>query len=206
MNDNGTTVPDIIGTVRGYRSWRLHYGHLTAVFQPYIWTSGVNTSMCEYNLRHHSHPGCTIPASCTCGFYSLYVPENHPGRINGVVENHGAISLHTDGMRAEKSRVVALCVRDRAQREALREHYPDVQLFRLRAHMYRKFPPAKEVCGVKIPQHRVRRGLLPSALGLLFGWFWIIFLNTTVSSPSWTMAIPVALLTVMTAFVLSVFA
>jgi hypothetical protein len=163
-------TPDVAGTVRGYRSWRLMPGGvLHSTVRAADWTPGVNTATCterprviEYdgNLRVRRvrlltgvQPGHDQPVpvmSCTCGLYAVTNPDSdqvHRG-VQGVVELWGGIVEHesNDVVRASKAQIVALCMSrwDYPARDirAVKANYPDVQFFGSMEKMLAAFPPA----------------------------------------------------------------
>ena len=59
-------------------------------------------------LSEHDFSECT-----SCGFYAYYDDEarwSTPGPISGVIEGYGTVHCGTHGFRAEKAKIVALCV------------------------------------------------------------------------------------------------
>lgn len=111
--------PDFaVGTVRGIRKWNvLNNGTLRAV--SYVttssggtWQDGQNTAVCfmekmsnKLGVRH----GPVASPRCTCGFYAYYDGTIYaPGRITGIIEGYGHVTVGTKGFRCEKAIIRAL--------------------------------------------------------------------------------------------------
>lgn len=156
-------APDIIGSVRGYRYWRLSNGYLTAITHGYIWYDGLNyAKRCGLHSREFwftDHIGPPELHGCRCGFYSKFQPFIPPERELpfGVVENEGDICLHDTGMRAERARIAALCHSDLYTREVLRKSYPHARIYDSAKEMWRDFPQTDEICEVPTGKYKTPR-------------------------------------------------
>jgi hypothetical protein len=156
-------TPDVIGTVRAYRSWDLTpSGMLDAKTYSYPWKPGVNEATCDRDIPvftseppfvlHFNRPRHQVPGEeCSCGFYACTDPHSpalYRAGVSGVVEMSGGIVEHelNTVIRAGKARITALCMpRDRfseKETDQVRAQYPGVPVFRDRTAMLRKFPPA----------------------------------------------------------------
>lgn len=152
--------PDLIGRVRGYRSWELKEdGLLHAIaWGDFAWSEGTVTGHCAESARAflwqgeewgdvpHSHDGC--------GLHAYWLPRaTHPTKrtIMGVVESWGGMILYDDTFRAHYSRIVALCVTYGKARRTIAKNYPHIKLYRSMIKMHHDYPPEREVCGVTIP-------------------------------------------------------
>jgi hypothetical protein len=120
-------IPDVLGTVRGYRWWTLPAPPLWdnparsgPSWQPGLlrgmqafWEPGENTAACRAGTASN-HPDADIPVeSCGCGFWAYWKPQPHDLSrsalpVFGVVEGYGAVLLGTKGFRAARARIVAL--------------------------------------------------------------------------------------------------
>ena len=122
-SENFDVRPFAAGTVRGIRSFRRGLGYcgcsdcekrgLRAVSADYTWMPGENVAECQpvwpLERPHEQVAG----AGCTCGFYAyLAASDQHvqqgTGRVVGIVEGYGVVTVGSRGFRAEKARVVAL--------------------------------------------------------------------------------------------------
>ena len=158
-------APDIIGSVRGYRYWRLSNGFLTAITRGDVWHDGLNYAKLNCGL-HSSREflltdriGPPELLSCQCGFYSKFQPFIPPERKLpfGVVENEGDICLHDKGMRAERARIAALYHSDLYTREVLRKSYPHAAIYDSAKEMWRDFPQTDEICEVPTGKYKTPR-------------------------------------------------
>lgn len=147
------TTPDIIGTVRGYRFWRmLRDDQLSSIAQDFAWQPGINVA--EHLPRSSTyqpwqpnshHP----PGLCdSCGFYSMYQPIRAQFSATGVIENEGEITLHETGLRSERARIVAIHHRKHSTREQLQRRYPEARVYASRRKMLHDFPQVDDICGV----------------------------------------------------------
>jgi hypothetical protein len=160
-------IPDINGTVRGYRSWTMHKGALEPVVTNIgAWKDGVNHATCP-SISAHQVAGEKVPVwGCTCGFYATYSPWEIPGnvvrpfsRVTGIVECSGGIVLGDEtGFRAQKARITALYLpRWRVlSRRRLKRTYPGVKLYSFKLRMLRQHRLAGSIAGTEIPR-TVRR-------------------------------------------------
>lgn len=118
-------VPDVFGTVRGYRWWSmsappLHESpaHADRVWPSRVlqgtrdlWLPGENVAKC---LANGAHDPSLIPLeNCGCGFWAYWRLQSHDigaGSLPvcGVVEGYGAVLIGEKGFRAAKARIVAL--------------------------------------------------------------------------------------------------
>lgn len=142
-----TVIPDVVGEVRGYRTWDLlGGGMLDSHTRGYVWHNGVNFAVCPYfPFRDHAVPDML----CGCGLYSASTPHHPqiPFGVFGVVECSGGIVQHETGIqRSEKARVAALWLDpvklNRVQRQKLRRNYPGTRMYTFRWRMIRAYPPA----------------------------------------------------------------
>lgn len=98
---------------------------LTSIATPHRWEGDQELARCDKSLkslrRFMAHnDGCISPhhhapmLGCTCGIYGWYELRNalieHTGMVVGVTENSGRVLLGTMGYRAEKSRIIAVCI------------------------------------------------------------------------------------------------
>lgn len=123
---NQRIIPDVAGTVRGYRVWYLTGGlNLMSTGQNHYWFSGrEETARCMSGGYLHGGgiaPKIIPSMRCMCGLYSVTHPDHLPLAIGtsfpvvGVVESWGSIIEHERNgvMRAEYARIVALACLDR---------------------------------------------------------------------------------------------
>lgn len=121
------------GVVRGVRSWKVNSdGILCGIYYQTVWKPGENKARCfrsvpavasmislgmhdllEVLLAQRESKHSAAEPSCSCGFYA-YTSESidYPKReiFSGVIEGYGKCVLGTHGFRAQKARIVALCI------------------------------------------------------------------------------------------------
>jgi hypothetical protein len=131
-----TPVEPIVGSVRGFRWWRLSgAAQLLSPWRgPVSWKAGENEAAClarrgmfGWRTSRTPHPqGCPATA-CECGFYGLHsLPElnedldraiweidtatsgGHHGLVLGVAAGYGRVLIGTQGWRARFGRILAL--------------------------------------------------------------------------------------------------
>lgn len=120
-------IPDVYGTVRGYRWWTLAAPPLhedpsraDETWPPGLlrgmqdaWVPGENTAVCRAGGRHSF---AEIPSlDCGCGFWAYWrlqehrQVQDHGGLpVCGVIEGYGAVMTGTKGFRAARARIIAL--------------------------------------------------------------------------------------------------
>lgn len=155
------TTPDIVGTVRAYRTWRL--GRLKAedltdsVFlmpitnkSPSAWLSREARALCIICRQD-------VPRfACTCGLYASTDPRStaipsFSKYVHGVIECSGGIVYMKKNhvIRAEKAHIVALSMPPSRFKKttiaAVQSTYPWVRIFRSRREMIREYPPQETV-------------------------------------------------------------
>lgn len=122
----------VASTLRGYRSWKLstdRRNKLYAVSMDTEWESKNIIADCVGNQSVWWTSGdqhSDVPlATCTCGIYGWYEPENalslHTGAVVGVVEFSGRILMGSVGFRAEKARIVGIAPGSRGDWAAVRK-------------------------------------------------------------------------------------
>jgi len=115
---DSTLVP---GSLRGYRRWTIKAERplgvgLHSIGRTYHWPSASIEATC-LNSKPHPSPG----KDCTCGVYACHSPYDEQVRpvvvtarpensVFGVIAASGDIELGHRGFRAQKARIVALCV------------------------------------------------------------------------------------------------
>jgi hypothetical protein len=106
----GTSAPDLITPVIGFRQWRLRGDELWSFQTDEQWGHGVHTAQCPLHAHHAPANGCS------CGIYAWYSPTPRGASaltaalVGGAVALWGQIELHAHGMRAEHAVVVALAL------------------------------------------------------------------------------------------------
>lgn len=134
-------MPDLIQPVIGYRAWRIQNGKLRSLGAGDTeWTPGLNVATCPGldlaqraswaglwspyveeppdppKSEKHDAPG----HACGCGLYAYHDPQNVRGGFDNADVVFGAIAVwgrteaHRSGVRAEKAKIVALAIPDRA--------------------------------------------------------------------------------------------
>lgn len=74
----GSTVPDLITAVVGYRQWRVDGDRLLPLWKGDVpWHPGQNHAVCRGSLRHAEIPG----PDCTCGLHARYHLEFGGGAL-----------------------------------------------------------------------------------------------------------------------------
>ena len=135
-SDDPPIVEPIVGSVRGYRWWRLSDdAELLSPWRgPIRWRSGENEATClarrgmfGWRTAKTPHPrGCPATA-CECGFYALHrLPERNDGvgraiweidtstsgghhrLVLGIVAGYGRVLIGTAGWRSHFARILAL--------------------------------------------------------------------------------------------------
>lgn len=107
--------PLVAGTIHGFRHFEVRPGSLylrSPLRTGYRWKPEENTASCgDYGwlARHH-----VAEQFCECGFYAYRYPwfsaYGSPRRAMGVIEAYGRVSVGRRGFRAEKARLVAVCI------------------------------------------------------------------------------------------------
>lgn len=161
-------IPDVIGTVRGYRAWKLTRDGqlLAAVHRDFLWKNGLNVARCVLTSWH----GHVIPQiGCKCGFWACAEPRGTQinGTVFGVIDMSGGIVEHEKNtvVRSAKARIVAVCmprlVYGKKLTAAVRRNYPDVRIFQTRVALLRAYPP---VLTERQEKSRSRRRMLIGGL------------------------------------------
>lgn len=124
LQDAGFTAPDVIGTVEGWRAWRVSsevpkYGNvpkLVSASFPYFWAPRQRArAECKHCTSTDPTEPDAIPGThCTCGFYSAkslthllsmdyhrYDPASGYVCVVGQLANWGRVIEGTQGWRAE---------------------------------------------------------------------------------------------------------
>lgn len=108
---------------------------------------GVDAELLE--MLEKASPIHRVPeVKCTCGFYAYYTPQALqyalPGTVFGVIEAEGRVQMGTRGFRAERACIKALVVSRRRGRRrhvaAMRQRYPDVEIFPSKRALLRAYP------------------------------------------------------------------
>lgn len=155
----------VAGVFRGARSFRINKdGFLTGVVYHQVWTPGENIAVCrntptQYISYYAAASVLDQPVAlpdghgmdaCRHGFYAYAENSNDyhaEGYVSGVIEGYGKeVMLGTRGFRADKARIVALCVsevrlteRDRVALVSV--NYPDIPMFNTFDQMVAEYPP-----------------------------------------------------------------
>lgn len=162
--------------LRGYRMWHLRGGELCATSVLHgSWEAGELTAACRrlvfapVDAQRHEAPD----AACNCGIYGWYRPTEarlHHGAVFGVIEAAGRVLLGDFGFRAERARILALCVPEewsdtpaRAVAFAQQWERKGVRVFGSREALLAEFQPedVTELLGHPIPDPDA---VVPSAL------------------------------------------
>ena len=171
-------IPDIIGTVRGYKDMTINpAGQLRSSGFNIVWRQkGPMTAECMRvnhggkitrevvtgSLRQDDGPAHPAPdKDCWCGFYAWYDPfppgearsmYSQGNMVLAVVEATGEIIPCQLGMRAEKMQVIAACVHPWATwgPECLTSEGLDwdIPVFGTVEELAARFPPRDDVSGV----------------------------------------------------------
>jgi hypothetical protein len=150
---SGKEVPLVPGGLRGYREWTVTADGLRAVNFGYIWGPGVNVARCMGRwitpgppMRHEAPD-----AGCACGLYARYELVGCSLNATGVIEASGRVILGTRGFRAEKAKIVALCIEDDVYKHPPWD--PSIQVFDRIPDMLEAFPPqdVSELIGPQEP-------------------------------------------------------
>lgn len=100
-------------------------------------------------------------ATCQCGFWAFYEPNDQydggrGGRVYGVIEGYGEITIGSKGFRAEKARILALSLPGLLDggsemaaylQSLVRRNYPDVPAFDSLPKMLAEVPASREPKG-----------------------------------------------------------
>lgn len=120
-----TGPPLVAGSVLGFRHFDLLPGPtLGSVIHDYQWGPGMNTGRCIFAAeRRWDHKSKRTvdwyghragKQDCTCGYYAYYHPWRSSyassTRAFGVIEGFGRVSMGPLGFRAEKAKLVAVCL------------------------------------------------------------------------------------------------
>lgn len=137
--ERAADLPLVAGQVTGFRLFHVGEDRLSPPFRGGMWSHPVMTAWC--GRRGHRAP----VADCSCGLHAWYAAEDalaHLGRSQAVavVAASGELVLEEEGFRAERMRVVAVCLPSKATAtEAYRE--------RVRRLAQAQFPDAVIVDG-----------------------------------------------------------
>lgn len=139
-----------LGTLRGYRSWRVSTGGELRSIRGTAWEQEsvearcirleCDCPVCTYHIPDHA--GKPAPqADCECGIYGWYTWEKAASPYAvwptalGVIEASGRIIVGTEGFRAEKATVIAI-VFNRvpsgspiSDLDILRSRYPSIKIY-----------------------------------------------------------------------------
>lgn len=133
MTDEYSGVDFAIGTVRGFRSWRISIeGKLEALHQTGAWLPGENTAVCNGSPSKEVVPviegedwkeryakvtewkGNHEMESCSHGFYAYFdatgLETSYRPAVHGVIEGYGEVLIGTKGFRAAKARILAISI------------------------------------------------------------------------------------------------
>lgn len=153
------------GVFRGARSFRItEGGFLTGVVYQQVWLPGENIAECRntpmsyvsyYASASFLDQPVVLPAGhgmdiCRHGFYGYSDNSNDyhaHGYVSGVIEGYGKqVMTGSRGFRADKARIVALCVsevrlveRDRVALVSV--NYPNIPMFNTFEQMVAEYPP-----------------------------------------------------------------
>lgn len=122
--EGGDFIPDLIQPLRAYRFWigsSSTGGSLKSIMHSYKWDV-VNEAVCESQLfwsgdLTRGHDSKAPQEKCSCGFYGYHLPVSAfgdsggfggTGNVFGVFESFGDVILHPLGLRAQKTRILAL--------------------------------------------------------------------------------------------------
>jgi hypothetical protein len=110
--------------VAAYHSLNRAVANLAATYRPPITyaSGGIVRPTAAYESAVQSKPAVTevtkpkhTIAGCSCGFYAFYSGANDyatTSRVQAVVDGYGETTIGTRGFRAEKAKIVALCIPD----------------------------------------------------------------------------------------------
>jgi hypothetical protein len=155
---SGKEVPLVPGGLRGYREWIVGTLGLRASNFNYFWKPGINVADCRATDLDFPEEGHKAPdAGCTCGLYARYrwdrvsAHGGWNGTAVGVIEASGRVILGTQGFRAEKAKIVALCIEDDIYKHPPLD--PSIQFFDRIPDMLEAFPPqdVSELIGPQEP-------------------------------------------------------
>lgn len=132
MADEFSGLEFALGSVRGYRRWKITVGgHLEPMSRRGRWSPGENAAECqgypskdvvepkrddeehytEFYARMAQWKANHDMSSCTHGFYAYSATTETYGTdpgISGVIEGYGEVLIGTKGFRAAKARILAL--------------------------------------------------------------------------------------------------
>jgi hypothetical protein len=115
-------APDVVGTVAGFRSWRVANGKLVSPYVPCRWEGRVLHAECfdanralQQGRGWLAAPHASPHPDCQCGVYAYDRPglRSYYGEVwwcEGVISAWGRLVVHPDGWRAEHARVEALAL------------------------------------------------------------------------------------------------
>jgi hypothetical protein len=156
-------IPDVVGTIRGYRTWRLEDGCLTSVvYSAHLWEQET-TARCllgGYRPSRIAIEGACSEApglECSCGLYAVADPDSYQlslyagddwaelrTTVMGVVELSGVIIEHElhSVMRGQKAQIKAIVLPPGHRWRA--DRYPGVAIFSDKESLLKAYPPAIE--------------------------------------------------------------
>jgi hypothetical protein len=150
--------PLVAGSLRGYRTWRLHRRGsstsddslpLASVTRRVVWGPTL-TACCTPEVPAisgqdpvtHAGDHRAPVAGCRCGIYGWYDPTDTGilrAGVFGVIEASGVILMGERGFRAERARIVAVVSRNRRLTAACEE--AGIAVYRRRRDLVRDWPP-----------------------------------------------------------------
>ena len=170
----------LVGEVIALRTFRVdESGLLLPLYSDRFWYDGVNCATCapptgEPERRDHqvASPGCD------CGFYAFGSPEaasryRHSRYVQAVVACWGSVVAGTQGVRAERARIVAIWLDPAAPpwlRKRVELTYPSARLHADRDRMLAEHPLSVLPCYAPArPDPLARRVAFPIAGAALVG-------------------------------------
>lgn len=178
--------PLVVGTLRGYRTWRSGRTNpdgllpLTAVTRREIPWGVVTTAVCAAPTDAVEHQHAAPADGCACGIYGWYRPDDTailPSSVFGVVEASGRVLLGDRGFRAERARIRAVVTRRRRIATACRA--AGIEVYSRKRDLIAAWPP-EDITGlvpeaaqrsndpVLTPRRRQRLTTLALALPALY--------------------------------------
>lgn len=158
-------VPDLIRPIRAYRFWYTsdRVPGLRSIMHGYSWDIE-NEAECHAanffrgDLTRGTHEGKAPQESCSCGFYGYHLAVSAfadntgfggSGNVFGVFEAYGDVIMHPLGLRAQKTRIVALAPNydewstPRTEIRDIVESYTDkgIRIFRSPKQLLVTYPP-----------------------------------------------------------------